>query len=74
MCCQSSLVCFVDGNKSTSTDKSPFDYRVKTVISYFFVIDSTYVSESCSEWAPHQPVYDGIDAGVETAEEGEPKQ
>ena len=35
---------------------------------------ATYVSESCSERAPHQPVYNWIDARVETAEDGHPTQ
>ena len=35
---------------------------------------TTDVFESCSERAPHQPVYDWIDARVETAEYGQPTQ
>lgn len=35
-------------------------------------VGHTYISEGFSEWAPHQSVYDGIEAGVETAEQGQP--
>ena len=43
-------------------------------LAHELAIGNTYVSESCSEWAPHQPVYDGIDARVETTEDGQPTQ
>ena len=33
---------------------------------------TTHFAESSSEWAPHQSVYDGVDARVETAEGRQP--